>query len=88
MWGACLASHDEFDGVPAALAVLHQDGHWILPTRQRAGQRLARSFRCTHSFHTTRPKTSPRAFSLPLVVSGGENIKNDGGTFFFLLRLD
>lgn len=36
MWWTCLASDDELDGVPAALAVLHQDRHRILPTRQRA----------------------------------------------------
>lgn len=52
---ACLPSDDELDGVPAALAVLHQDRHRILPTRQGAGQRLARSFHCTHSFLRTRP---------------------------------
>lgn len=34
MWGACLPSDDEFNGFPAALAVLHQDRHRILPTRQ------------------------------------------------------
>lgn len=34
MWWAGLASDDEFDGVPTALAVLHQDRNWIFATRQ------------------------------------------------------
>lgn len=70
MWWACLPGDDEFDGVPAALAVLHQDRHRILPTRQRAGQWLARSLRCRHPFHSTGPKNSSCAFSWPLVDSG------------------
>lgn len=70
MWRSCLPSDDEFDGVPAALAVLHQDRHRILPTRQRAGQWLARSFRLLHPFYTTSPTNSHRAFSWPLVDSG------------------
>lgn len=69
MWWACLPSDDEFDGVPAALAVLHQDRHRILPTRQRAGQWLARSLRHPHLFHTTTLTNSPQAFSWRLVDS-------------------
>lgn len=72
MWWACLARDDEFDGVPAALTVLHKDRHWILPTRQRPGQWLARSLCHPHPFHTTCPKNFPHAFSCPLIDSGGE----------------
>ena len=72
MWWPCLPSDDEFDGIPTALAVLHQDRHRILPTRQRAGQRLASSFRHPHPFHTTSPTHSPHAFSCPLVESRGD----------------
>lgn len=39
MWRTRLSSHVELDGVPAALAILHQDRHRVLPTRQRARQR-------------------------------------------------
>lgn len=34
-----LSSHIELDGIPAALAVLHQDRHRVLPTRQRPRER-------------------------------------------------
>lgn len=75
MWWTGLPSDDEFDGVPAALAVLHQDRHRILPTRQRAGQWLPRSFRHPHPFHATSPTNSPHAFSWPLVDSGGHKFQ-------------
>lgn len=76
MWWACLTSDDEFDGVPAALAVLHQDRHRILPTRQRPGQWLARSLPDPHPFHTTCPKDFPHTFSWPLIDGGGERKYN------------
>lgn len=57
-----LPSDDEFNGFSTALAVLHQDRHRVLPTRQGAGQGLMRS-------HTIAPLCttgSPRAFNCPL----------------------
>ena len=69
MWWACLPGDDEFNRVPTALAVLHQDGHWIFPTRQGAGQWLARSLYHPCPFHATRPKNSPNVFDSPLTDS-------------------
>lgn len=62
MWRARLPSDYEFDGVPTALAVLHQDRHRILPTGQRAGQRLTRSFCHPHAVRTASPTYLPNAF--------------------------
>lgn len=67
MWWTCLPSDDEFDWVPAALAVLHKHRHWILPTRQRTGEWLASH---PHPLNTTSTINSPHAFRLPLVDSG------------------
>lgn len=74
MWWASLPGDDEFDGIPAALAVLHQDRHRIFPTRQRAGQWLARSLHHPHSFCATGPKNSPCAFNCPLIDSKKDKI--------------
>lgn len=63
MWWACLPRGDKLDGFPAALAVLHQDGDRILPTRQGAGQRLAGPLR---PFCSPGSRTSLCVFSWPL----------------------
>lgn len=79
MWWTRLPSDYEFNGVPAALAVLHQDRHRILPTRQGAGQWLSRFF-CHHTpFHTTSATYFTQAFSWPLWRRKFISIK---GSFF------
>lgn len=73
MWWSRLPGDDKLNGVPTALAVLHQDRYWILPTRQGAGQGLAWSHRL-HTFHTTGPKRSAHGFNCPLVDSKSDRV--------------
>lgn len=63
MWRARLPSDYEFDGVPTALAVLHQDRHRILPARQRAGQWLTSTFCHRHAIRAARPTYFRDAFA-------------------------
>lgn len=75
MWWACLPRDDEFNRVPTALAVLHQDRHWIFTTRERAEQWLAGSLGHRHPFHTADPTIVLHGSSLTLEDSKREKIQ-------------